>query len=124
MANTYGGDVIAVCADRRHPQKDGHMKAHRALLAVAALGVAVVGPARMAVADDYPIERLTEVQGLQLVRAPEPTVRVLGVTMARTAGTTLPVTGGDVAGLTVIGLGAVGVGTVLVRRSRRTVPEA
>ncbi len=33
---------------------------------------------------------------------------------------TLPVTGGDLLGLTAIGLGAVGVGTVFVRRSRRT----
>ncbi len=32
---------------------------------------------------------------------------------------TLPVTGGDLVGLTVIGLGAVGVGSVFVRRSRR-----
>ena len=100
------------------------MKAHRALLAVAAFGVAVVGPARVAVADDYPIKRLTEVEGVQLVRAPDPTVRVLDVTTAAPAGTTLPVTGGDIAGLTVMGLGAVGVGTVLVRRSRRTVHEA
>ncbi len=30
----------------------------------------------------------------------------------------LPITGGDVAGLTAIGVAAVGVGTVLVRRSR------
>ncbi len=30
----------------------------------------------------------------------------------------LPVTGGDVVGLTVMGLGAVGIGTLLVRRSR------
>ncbi len=32
----------------------------------------------------------------------------------------LPVTGGDLLGLTVIGLGAVGAGAVFVRRSRRT----
>jgi LPXTG-motif cell wall-anchored protein len=31
----------------------------------------------------------------------------------------LPITGGDVAGLTAIGLASVGAGTVLVRRSRR-----
>ena len=36
----------------------------------------------------------------------------------------LPVTGGDVLGLTVMGLGALGVGTVLVRRSRRPVPTS
>ena len=32
---------------------------------------------------------------------------------------TLPVTGGDIVGLTLIGLGAVAVGTVMTRRSRR-----
>jgi len=32
----------------------------------------------------------------------------------------LPITGGDVAGLTAIGLASVAVGTTLVRRSRRT----
>jgi hypothetical protein len=32
----------------------------------------------------------------------------------------LPVTGGDLVGLTAIGLGAIGVGTVVVRRNRRT----
>lgn len=31
----------------------------------------------------------------------------------------LPITGGDVAGLTVVGFAAVGAGTVLVRRTRR-----
>jgi hypothetical protein len=48
--------------------------------------------------------------------------RVLGRTVSRSAGTgsaPMPITGGDVAGLTAIGLGAVGVGTVLVRRGRR-----
>src|SRR5260370_42578355 len=100
------------------------MKAYRALLAGAALGLAVVGPVRAAAADDYPITNPPTVAGEQLVRAPEPVVKVLGVTTARTAGTTLPVTGGDIAGLTLMGLGAVGVGTVLVRRSRRTAPEA
>ena len=100
------------------------MKAYRALLAGAALGLAVVGPVRVAAADDYPITNPPSVEGVALVRAPEPTVKVLGVSAARTAGTTLPVTGGDIAGLTLMGLGAVGVGAVLVRRSRRTAPEA
>lgn len=31
---------------------------------------------------------------------------------------TLPVTGGDIVGLTVLGIGAIGVGTVLVRRGK------
>lgn len=35
-----------------------------------------------------------------------------------TAGDSLPVTGGDIAGLVALGLGAVATGSVLVRRSR------
>lgn len=52
---------------------------------------------------------------------------VLGTTAGRAepaatagAGQTLPVTGGDLVGLAAIGAGLVGVGTVVVRRSRRT----
>jgi LPXTG-motif cell wall-anchored protein len=41
-----------------------------------------------------------------------------------TRGSGLPVTGGDIAGLTIVGLGAVGAGTVLVRRSRRQATTA
>ena len=42
-------------------------------------------------------------------------------TEGRTEGTRtgLPLTGGDVVGLTLIGMGAIGAGTVLVRRSLR-----
>jgi len=36
----------------------------------------------------------------------------------QTRGETLPVTGGDIMGLTIIGLAAIGAGTFLVRRSR------
>ena len=39
---------------------------------------------------------------------------------AKTQTSTLPFTGGDVAGLAAIGVGAALAGTVLVRRSRRT----
>ncbi|MGD9797549.1 MAG: LPXTG cell wall anchor domain-containing protein [Acidimicrobiia bacterium] len=35
------------------------------------------------------------------------------------ASATLPVTGGDVVGMTVLGAGALAVGTILVRRSRK-----
>lgn len=52
---------------------------------------------------------------------------VAGITDTRTdtapaddsRGGSLPITGGDIAGLTAIGLAAVGAGAVLVRRSRR-----
>jgi len=40
---------------------------------------------------------------------------------AKTQSSTLPFTGGDVAGLAAIGVGAALAGTVLVRRSRRSV---
>jgi LPXTG-motif cell wall-anchored protein len=40
------------------------------------------------------------------------------------AGTSLPLTGGDVAGLSVIGIGLLAGGTVLVRRARARAPEA
>jgi LPXTG-motif cell wall-anchored protein len=39
---------------------------------------------------------------------------------ARTQTSTLPLTGGDVVGLAVIGAGAALAGTVMVRKSRRT----
>lgn len=47
--------------------------------------------------------------------------RVLGTTLSRAAGSQpMPITGGDVAGLAFIGVGSIGIGTVLVRRGRRT----
>lgn len=59
---------------------------------------------------------------------------VLGTDLSRTtpaataptdaAGGSLPVTGGDVVGLTIIGAAAVGTGVVLVRRTRRTADAA
>ncbi len=39
---------------------------------------------------------------------------------AQTSRATLPFTGADVVELSLVGIGAVGIGTVLVRRSRRT----
>lgn len=69
-----------------------------------------------------------EVQGNELSRNPN----VLGAGVSSdtasesesssesSSSNTLPVTGGDLLGLTAIGLGAVGVGSVFVRRSRRT----
>ena len=41
-----------------------------------------------------------------------------------TSGSGLPVTGGDIAGMTAVGLAAVGTGAVLVRRSRRRTTAA
>jgi hypothetical protein len=44
---------------------------------------------------------------------------VSGTSSTSSSGSTLPFTGGDVAGLALIGAGAVGVGYVLTRHSRR-----
>lgn len=45
--------------------------------------------------------------------------KVLGESVTRSGGgDTLPVTGGDIAGLVVVGAGAIATGTILVRRSR------
>lgn len=43
--------------------------------------------------------------------------KVLGRTLSRAA--PIPITGGDVAGLVVVGMGAIGTGTYLLRRGRR-----
>jgi LPXTG-motif cell wall-anchored protein len=68
---------------------------------------------------------ITEVKGIELRKDPQ----VLGTEVSSSesesesdssSSDTLPVTGGDLLGLTAIGLGAVGVGSVFVRRSRRT----
>jgi hypothetical protein len=47
---------------------------------------------------------------------------VSGRSTTSSGSATLPFTGGDVAGLALIGVGAVGVGYVLVRRGRRRQP--
>jgi hypothetical protein len=71
--------------------------------------VATLVPVAAAGAADYPgggtppdVSDNTEVQGAQAARSTS----------------TLPLTGGDVVGLALIGAGAVGVGAVAVRRSR------
>lgn len=74
---------------------------------------AMVGlPSAASAAPDYVGETPPEVEGNSFTRPPE----VRGVTVTREPG--LPITGGDVAGMTLVGLGAIGVGTVLVRRGR------
>lgn len=79
-----------------------------------AIGTVVGVPSAALAVDDYvgttPPEE--KVEGNSFSRPPE----VKGVTVAREA--TLPVTGGDLAGMALIGLGAVGTGVVLVRRGR------
>lgn len=92
----------------------------RKLVLSGAAFVAAVGVPATAMAEDYvkPVNEDAKVEGNNLSRGTDPTTKVLGTTTGRSSG--LPVTGGDIAGLTAIGLAAVGTGTVLVRRSRRT----
>ncbi|HZQ29195.1 MAG TPA: hypothetical protein VFA94_15975 [Acidimicrobiales bacterium] len=66
-----------------------------------------------ATADDYTGTTTPTVLGEQISRT------TTGAVAATNTARGLPVTGGDIAGLTVAGLGAIGVGTVLVRRGRR-----
>jgi hypothetical protein len=66
-----------------------------------------------ATADDYTGTTTPTVLGEQLTRTNAGAVAATNVARG------LPVTGGDIAGLTAAGLGAIGVGTVLVRRGRR-----
>ncbi|MGZ4689964.1 MAG: hypothetical protein ACXVKA_04835 [Acidimicrobiia bacterium] len=75
---------------------------------VVVLGIAV--PAGVAAAADYPVPSGPEV-------SPNSGSTVKAATQSNTS--TLPFTGGDVAGLALIGAGAALAGTVLVRRSRR-----
>jgi len=49
---------------------------------------------------------------------PAQPVAVLGESQSRAASSSLPFTGGDVAGLAIVGLVLVGAGVVLVRRNR------
>jgi LPXTG-motif cell wall-anchored protein len=95
------------------------MKARKLLMA-GAVAVAVVGMPAVAMADDYVGGNDgSQVLGTQLARStPAAPVAAAPATTSRGAG--LPVTGGDLAGLTAAGLASIGAGTVLVRRSRRS----
>ena len=118
------------------------MKAYKKLVMagiVAALWVAVPGTA--GATHCPPDQTYPCVHGTEVTRPPDtptPPRQVQGTQGARSAavdadaadatdgtdgtgtGGGLPVTGGDVVGLTAMGLGALAVGSVLVRRSRRT----
>jgi hypothetical protein len=78
------------------------------------VALAVLVPAGVAVADpQYP-------SGNPPAVSPESGSTVKAATVTKATTSTLPFTGGDVAGLALIGVGAVLAGTVIVRRSRRT----
>ena len=83
--------------------------------AVLALSLPVAAAAQTAPA--YPGGNPPQVMSENLSR--EVPTRVLGESITRpSGGDTLPVTGGDIAGLVAVGAGAIVTGTVLVRRSR------
>jgi LPXTG-motif cell wall-anchored protein len=82
--------------------------------AALALGLVLAGAAAPAAsaAEDYITNNPPQVLGETLTRKPA----AAGTSAARS----LPITGGDMAGLTALGLGAIATGSVMVRRSRRT----
>jgi len=89
------------------------MKIRRVLVG-AAIAAGVLAPQAAAMAQTSPYERETaEVEATSFETRP---TEVKGVQVQQG----LAVTGSDVVQLTLIGVGLVGVGTVLVRRSRRT----
>ncbi len=102
----------------------------RVLLAsgVVVVGVLLPSAAFAQAADDpYVKPPPSEVKGELITRQDEapPTAEVAGVQATRTAPasqsrSSLPVTGSDLVGLTVIGLAAVAGGTIIVRKSRPT----
>lgn len=98
----------------------------RKLLVAGVLAAAAFGVTTPAFAQtDYvtPPEE-GEVLGTELSRTPPAVEATVSPASTSTAGGSLPVTGGDVAGLTAIGVAAIGAGAVLVRRSRRSTESA
>jgi hypothetical protein len=89
------------------------MSARSRILAVGLAGGAVIGiPSAALAAEDYVGVTPPEVEGNSFSRPPQ----VQGVTVTREPG--LPITGGDIAGMTLLGFGALAAGTVLLRRGR------
>jgi hypothetical protein len=89
------------------------MRARRTIGAAAALTAVLAGPTAAGATSDYVGTPPTQVQGIELVKP----VAVAGTQEAQDPAT-LPVTGGDLAGMALFGAGAVVLGTALVRRSR------
>jgi hypothetical protein len=89
-----------------------HHSTIRRMVGASVVVLATVVPAGVAAAADYP-----------LPPGPDVSPNSGSTVKANTASnpSTLPFTGGDVAGLALIGVGAALAGTVLVRRSRRPV---
>ena len=77
------------------------------------LAAALAVPTAAGATEHYVGTPPTQVQGIELVKP----VAVAGTQEAQDPAT-LPVTGGDLAGMALFGAGAVALGTALVRRSR------
>jgi hypothetical protein len=88
------------------------MKAHKLLGAAVVAGAVIGVPAAALAQTDYVGGQSPQVRGVEVSRAPA------GQGAPDAGGAGLPVTGGDVVGLTLLGAGAVALGTVLVRRGR------
>lgn len=93
---------------------------HKGARVLALAAVAVAASAAPAFAQSYPggtvttVKEVAEVLGTVQEQQPAP------VAVIAAQEETLPVTGGDIIGLTLLGGGLVAGGVVLVRRSRRT----
>ena len=89
-----------------------------ALLLAAGCLLAFAGPVSAQSDECYPTCVDDDVLGEDVENTPHGRPEVEGTDVARSDG--LPVTGGDVIGLTVVGLGAIAVGFGFVKFSRRT----
>lgn len=96
----------------------------RGIAAAAVVTVALVGAPSLAAAQTDPyVSEPPKVGGVDEGRAAE----VGGVEVSRQGpavearGETLPVTGGDIIGLTILGAASIAAGSVVVRRARRPV---
>src|SRR5687768_4671875 len=91
------------------------MSARSKIFAAGLAAGAMVGmPSAAPAGDDYVGKTTPGVEGNSFTGPPQ----VQGRTATRDPGSTLPSTGGDLVGMTLIGFGAVGTGVVLMRRGR------
>jgi hypothetical protein len=105
---------------RQQAQRQRLHRRGRRLLAAAAVAAGVMVPTALA-AQEYPTPDDPPSVATDPSDPADPAVSDPSATGS--GGSTLPVTGGQIAGLTLIGLGAAGAGVVLVRMGRRPARE-